>query len=91
VLYFRRRNTFHQALLMYVVALLQLRLGLIRTPRSLLKQALDLWSAYPEWEEGLDLANLRSHARALLDRLPEGVHSVPANDVEEYWLPPPVL
>src|SRR5205807_2451267 len=70
-LYFARRNTFHQGLLQYVVALLQLRLGLVRTPRRLLGQALELWSPYPEWQEGLSVAPLVEHARELLCILPE--------------------
>lgn len=90
-LFFARRNTFHQGLLQYVVALLQLRLGLVRTPRSLLRQALDLWRPYPDWQEGVPLSELRAHARALLERLPEGVHSAPPNEVEGWWIAPPLL
>jgi hypothetical protein len=90
-LFFQRRNTFHQALLMYTVALLQLRLGLVLTPRSLLTQALELWSAYPEWQEGIALAELRAHAEALLERLPEGVHSLPPKEVESLCPAPPRL
>jgi hypothetical protein len=90
-LFFRRRNTFHQALLMYVVALLQLRLGLVRTPRSLLTQALERWAAYPDWQDGLELPPLREHAEQLLRELPEGVHSVSAQEVDVLWIAPPVL
>jgi hypothetical protein len=90
-LFFRRRNTFHQALLMYVVALLQLRLGLVRTPRSLLSQALERWAAYPDWQEGLELPPLREHAERLLRELPEGVHSISAQEVDDVRIPPPVL
>ena len=75
-LFFARRNTLHQGLLQYVVALHQLGLGLVATPRRLLTQALQFWEPYPEWQEGLDLALLRSHARALLERLPTDLHSV---------------
>lgn len=70
VLYFARRNTFHQGLLQYVVAHLQLRLGLIRTPRKLLTQALALWEPYPDQQEGVDLGAARRHARRLLASLP---------------------
>ena len=87
-LFFARRNTFHQGLLQYVVALLQLRLGLVRTPRRLLRQALDLWVPYPDWQEGLDLRSLRTHAHALLASLPEGVHRLPAEGIEEFWIAP---
>jgi hypothetical protein len=90
-LFFRNRNTFHQALLMYVVALLQLRLGLVRTPRSLLTQALERWAVYPDWQEGLDLPPLRGHAERLLRELPEGVHSVSAQEVDVLWISPPAL
>jgi len=90
-LYFARRNTFHQGLLQYVVALLQLKLGLVRTPRRLLGQALELWKPYPAWQEGVDLALLAAHARDLLAVLPEGVHSAPLDSVAEWWVPPPIL
>ena len=90
-LFFARRNTFHQGLLQYVVALLQLRLGLVRTPRSLLTQALTLWQPYREWQEGVELSALREHAIRLLDRLPEGLHSVSEAEVERLWIAPPQL
>lgn len=90
-LFFARRNTFHQGLLMYVVALHQLGLGLVRTPRGLLTQALEFWSVYPDWQEGVDLGAVREHAAALRNRLPEGLRSAPANEIDEWWLPPPVL
>jgi hypothetical protein len=90
-LYFARRNTLHQGLLQYVVALHQLRLGLVQTPRRLLKQALELWEPYGAWQEGLDLAALRAHAGRLLERLPEGVHSAQGEEVEQWWVAPPVL
>jgi hypothetical protein len=90
-LYFAHRNTFHQGLLQYVVALLQLRLGLVLTPRRLLGRALELWAPYPDWQEGLDLAALVAHAHTLLRVLPEGVHSAPLEQVERWWLPPPRL
>jgi hypothetical protein len=79
-LFFARRNTLHQGLLQYVVALHQLGLGLVRTPRRLLLQALEYWEPYPEWQEGLDLAVLRSHARSLVERLPADLHSVPPEE-----------
>jgi hypothetical protein len=88
-LFFARRNTFHQGLLQYVVALLQLRLGLVRTPRRLLRQALDLWAPYADWQEGLDIRSLRTHAEALLTSFPEGVHSLPAEEIEALWIVPP--
>jgi hypothetical protein len=90
-LYFARRNTFHQGLLHYMVALLQLRLGLMQTPRKLLGQALVLWEPYPAWQEGVDVVSLREHAVALLEALPEGVHSVPPEEVAHWWIAPPVL
>lgn len=91
VLFFARRNTFHQGLLQYVVALHQLGLGLIRTPRRLLRQALDYWSPYPEWQEGLDLALLRTHAEALLDRLPPDLEQGTPDEVRRWWVPAPKL
>jgi hypothetical protein len=91
VLYFARRNTFHQGLLQYVVALHQLGLGLVRTPRRLLRQALDYWTPYPEWQEGIDLAALRAHAVALLDRLPHDLERCTPDELAGWWVPPPML
>lgn len=90
-LFFARRNTFHQGLLQYVVALLQLRLGLIRTPRKLLAQALAFWEPYPAWQEGVDLAALRAHATALRERLPAEVDQTSPEQAANWWLPPPSL
>jgi len=91
VLFFARRNTFHQGLLQYVVALHQLGLGLVRTPRRLLGQALEYWSPYPDWQEGLDLSVLRTHAEALLDRLPPEVDQCTPEQLSEWWVPAPKL
>lgn len=88
-LFFARRNTLHQGLLQYVVALHQLRLGYVATPRRLLAQALELWRPYPEWQEGLDLAALRAHAAALRAALPEGVHSAQPEEISGWGLPAP--
>ena len=90
-LFFARRNTLHQGLLQYVVALHQLRLGLVKTPRRLLAQALELWSPYGEWQEGLDLAALRAHAAALRERLPAWVDRAEAEELAGWWLGPPEL
>lgn len=90
-LFFARRNTFHQGLLQYVVALLQLRLGLVRTPRRLLRQALGFWTPYPDWQEGLDLAALRTHAVALLELLPEDVDKTATEEAPRWWISPPDL
>lgn len=89
VLFFARRNTLHQGLLQYVVALLQLRRGMLRSPRRLLRQALDLWQPYPVWQEGLDLAALREHAEALLAHLPPDRVEAAPEEVENWWIAPP--
>lgn len=88
-LFFARRNTLHQGLLQYVVALLQLRRGMLRSPRRLLRQALELWEPYPNWQEGLDLASLRAHARDLLDRLPSDRVEVSFEELDRWWTAPP--
>jgi len=90
-LFFARRNTFHQGLLQYVVALMQLRMGLARTPRRLLRQALALLAPYPGWQEGVDLTALREHAEELLRRVPEGVDQASPEESARWWVPPPVL
>jgi hypothetical protein len=91
VLFFARRNTFHQGLLQYTVALHQLGLGLVRTPCRLLRQALALWEPYPGWQEGIDLAALRSHAGLLLAHLPEDVDRCEPEAVRNWWVAPPRL
>lgn len=90
-LFFARRNTFHQGLLQYTVALHQLGQGLVRTPRRLLRQALALWQPYPGWQEGIDLAALRAHAELLLAHLPEGVAHATPEAVCDWWIAPPRL
>ncbi len=90
-LFFARRNTLHQGLLQYVVALMQLRRGMVRSPRRLLRQVLELWAPYPAWQEGVDVDAARSHAAALLERLPEGVVEVSGAAVDALWSPPPPL
>ncbi len=90
-LFFARRNTLHQGLLQYVVALMQLRMGFVRTPRRLLRQALELWSPYPEWQEGIDLQALRTHAADLMDRLPAGLDKTTSEEVAGWWIDPPHL
>jgi hypothetical protein len=89
VLFFARRNTLHQGLLQYVVALHQLGLGLVATPRKLLTQSLAYWEPYPDRQEGVPLVELRSHARELLARLPADVHSVPPEAGRELRGEPP--
>jgi len=81
-LFFARRNTLHQGLIQYVVALHQLGLGM--APRRLLRGALDLWTPYPDRQEGVPLSALRDHAAGLL-RLLESGESPGA----EGWPPPP--
>jgi len=91
LLFFARRNTLHQGLLQYVVALHQLRLGLVRTPRRLLRQALELWAPYGEWAEGIDMAPLRRHAELLRERLPDDVDKASPEVTAAWWIAPPPL
>lgn len=88
-LFFADRNTFHQGLLQYVVALHQLRMGLVRSPRRLLRQVLELLSPYPEWQEGVDLTALREHAAAQLAALPQGVVEATPDVAGGWWIAPP--
>ena len=91
VLFFARRNTLHQGLLQYVVGLLQLRNGMVRTPRRLFSQATELISPYPEWQEGFDLGAVREHVAALLRVLPEGVDKTSTEEAAAWWIEPPRL
>jgi hypothetical protein len=88
-LFFARRNTLHQGLLQYCVALLQLRRGMIRSPRRLLRQALEFWHPYPEWQDGLDLAALRAHAETTLQDLPSNLDQVEPEQLSQFWRRPP--
>ena len=91
VLFFARRNTLHQGLLQYVVGLLQLRNGMVRTPRRLFRQATELIAPYPEWQEGFDLRAVRGHIAALLNTLPEEVDKTSAEEAAAWWIAPPPL
>lgn len=91
VLFFARRNTLHQGVLQYVVGLLQLRGGLVRTPRRLFRQALELLAPYAERREGFDLQALRAHAEGLLSRLPEGLGQTTPEAAAAWWSAPPPL
>ncbi len=90
-LFFARRNTLHQGLLQYVVALLQLRRGMVRSPRRLLIQALALWEPYGDWQEGLQLAPARQYAAAILSKLPADAVDVSLQAAAEWLSPPPAL
>lgn len=93
-LFFARRNTLHQGLLQYVVALLQLRRGMVRSPRRLLIQALALWEPYGEWQEGLQLTPARQCAAsilAILSKLPPDTVEVSPEAAADWLLPPPAL
>jgi len=72
-LFFARRNTFHQGLLQYYVALLQLQGGRTRAGRRLLRRCLELLAPYEPWQEGLDVAAIRRHAGAWLRALADGM------------------
>jgi hypothetical protein len=87
-LYFARRNTFHQGLLQYVIALHQVRLGLRGGPRRLLRGALELWRPYPDRQEGVDLAAARAHAADLLALLPQDDRA-PRDEAAADWPAPP--
>jgi hypothetical protein len=87
VLFFADRNTFYQGLLHLVVALLQLKLGMIRGPRIRLASAAELLAPYTPWHRGVEVRGLLAFIRACQERLPEGVVQVTPADVEPLGLP----
>jgi len=87
-LFFARRNTFHQGLLQYVVVHLQLPQGRLPTLRRLLTQVLELWRPYPDWQEGVDVAAARQHARRLLAAFPVDRETLSAEEIAALPAPP---
>ncbi|MBW3625865.1 MAG: DUF309 domain-containing protein, partial [Armatimonadetes bacterium] len=65
VLWWRNRSTFIRALLRLCVALHQIRLGLHRSPRGLIRSAVETLSAEGWQGEGFDVHGLEPHLRAL--------------------------
>jgi len=90
-LFFQRRNTFHQGLLQYDVALMQLALGIVRGPRRLLRRADELLAPYEPWQEGLDLDAIRAHIAAWRQALPEDVAEMDPVALAALGPPPPRL
>jgi hypothetical protein len=87
VLFFADRNTFYQGLLHLVVALLQLKLGMVRGPRMRLASAAELLAPYSPWHRGVDVAGLLASIQAGRERLPEGVVQVTPGEVKALGLP----
>ena len=87
-LFFARRNTFHQGLLQYYVALLQLRGGRVRAARVLLRRSRELLAPYDPWQEGLDVAAILAHAEEWLGALPEDAVEMDPADLWELGPPP---
>jgi uncharacterized protein len=86
-LFFADRNTFYQGLLHLVVALLQLKLGMIRGPRIRLTSAASLLARYAPWHRGVDVAGLLTFIQACRERLPAGVVQVTPSEVNALGLP----
>jgi uncharacterized protein len=87
VLYFADRNTFYQGLLHLMVALLQLKRGMIRGPRMRLASAAELLTPYAPWHRGVDVAGLLAFIQACRERLPEGVVEMAPTEAEALGLP----
>ena len=86
-LFFADRNTFYQGLLHLVVALLQLKRGMVRGPRTRLASAAELLGPYAPWHRGVDVAGLLAFIQACRQRLPEGVVELTPAEVEALGLP----
>jgi predicted metal-dependent hydrolase len=90
-LFFADRNTFFQGLLHLVVALLQIRLGMVRGPRIRLASAAELLSPYAPWHRGVDVESLLRAIEACRRRLPEAIVQIPIEEMESLMLPMPQL
>jgi hypothetical protein len=86
-LFFADRNTFYQGLLHLVVALLQLKRGMIRGPRLRLASAAELLAPYAPWHRGVDVAGLLACTEACRERLPEGVVEMAPAEMDGLGLP----
>jgi predicted metal-dependent hydrolase len=64
------RQDFHKALIRVCVALNQLRLGLITSPRFLLRSAHELLATYEPAYQQLDVAALRAFVLECLELIP---------------------
>ncbi|MBA3471339.1 MAG: DUF309 domain-containing protein [Herpetosiphonaceae bacterium] len=69
-LWFVERADFYKGLIRVCVALNQLRLGLITSPRFLLQTAHDLLAAYEPVHQQIDVAALRGFVLECLQRIP---------------------
>jgi hypothetical protein len=88
VLYFGRgRSTFYQGLIQLVVALLQLRRGMVRSPHVLLTKARALLAPFAPAYRGLDVAAVLGLINETLAKLPDGVVELPPVEVERLSLP----
>jgi hypothetical protein len=87
VLFFADRNTFYQGLLHMVVAMLQLKLGMVRGPRIRLASAAELLAPYTPWHRGVNVAGLLASIEACRGQLPEGVVQMMSVEVEALGLP----
>jgi predicted metal-dependent hydrolase len=90
-LFFADRNTFYQGLLHLTVALLQLRLGMVRGPRIRLASAAELLGPYAPWHRGVDVAALLQEIEACQARLPPEVVQLSAAEIEQLGLTMPRL
>jgi hypothetical protein len=82
-LYFGRgRGAFYQGLIQFVVALLQLRRGMARSPRVLLTKARALLAPFAPVHRGLEVARVLGWIEGLLAKLPPGAVELSAAEVE---------
>lgn len=69
-LWFAGRDDFYKGLIRLCVALNQLRLGLITSPRFLLRTAHDLLAPYAPRHHGVDVQSLRAYILQCLEIIP---------------------
>lgn len=69
-LWFAGRADFYKGLIRLCVALNQLRLGLVTSPRFLLQTAHELLGPYDPEHHGIDVQALRALIRQCLERIP---------------------
>ena len=90
-LWFAGRSDFYKGLIRVCVALNQLRLGLLTSPRFLLTTASELLEPFEPEQHGLDVAALRRYLDVCLSLIPDdqqtGEGHVPWATVPRFKLP----
>lgn len=86
-IWFVERDDFHKALIRVCVAVNQLRLGLLTSPRFLLTSAGELLAPFAPRHRGVDLAALLAFIEQCLALIPDGAQTGSGVTVDPAALP----